>query len=162
MLNRAIGGLQPEGLTDTVLHPQCGAMPLVYFDHWPPPFCIDDMTVPMVPPHRGPASKEEGMQTFMCSFSWTDSGILDLSQTPHRRAAAKKHATWLGISIKDIYLTTGEADLLYILEAPDAESVTKFALLASSSGNVRTKISRAFTAAEFDKMLDDLAHRPTD
>ena len=102
------------------------------------------------------------MATFMCAFSWTDSGILDLSQTPHRRARAKKHAAWLGITIKDIYLTTGESDLLYILEAPNAESVTKFALLACSSGNVRSKISRAFTAAEFDQMLDDLEHRPVD
>jgi uncharacterized protein with GYD domain len=102
------------------------------------------------------------MQTFICSFCWTDGGIKELQRTPHRRASAWKHAELLGIAIKNIYFTLGETDLLYIVEAPDAESVAKFALLVSSSGNVRTRTVRAYTTSEFDTMLEELAKLPSD
>jgi uncharacterized protein with GYD domain len=96
------------------------------------------------------------MPTFICSFSWTDRGIREVTKTAERRAAAKKRAAKLKIKIKDIYLTTGDSDLLYIIDAPDGESVAKFALSIGVQGNVRTKTVRAFTEAEFDKMLKEL------
>ena len=96
------------------------------------------------------------MQTYICSFSWTDSGIVTLQQTASRRAIAKHKAEKLGITIKEIYLTSGEADLLYILEAPDAASVTKLMLLIAKAGNVRTRTAMAFSSDEFDKMLTEI------
>lgn len=97
------------------------------------------------------------MPTFLCTFTWTESGIRNIKQTPLRRKSARQHAKLLNITIKAIYLTCGESDLLYILEAPDDESVAKFAILIGKSGNVRTRTTRAYTEKEFDKMLNELA-----
>jgi uncharacterized protein with GYD domain len=46
---------------------------------------------------------------------------------------------------------------LYILDAPDGESVAKFALVVGAQGNVRTKTVRAYTEAEFDKLLGEIS-----
>jgi uncharacterized protein with GYD domain len=100
------------------------------------------------------------MQTYICSLSFTDSGVVTLNQTPDRRAAAKHKADQLGIKIKEIYMTTGETDMLYILEAPDPGSVAKLMLLMGASSNVRTRTAVAFTADEFDKMLKDIGIVP--
>src|SRR5262245_32596458 len=100
------------------------------------------------------------MPTFICTLHWSDVGIKDLPSTPHRRAATRRRAVALGITVKDIYLTLGDADILYILEAPDHESVAKFALLLNASGNVHCRIVRACPEAEFDRLLDDISHLP--
>ncbi len=96
------------------------------------------------------------MPTFLCSFSFTDAGIRGIKSTTSRRAQAKMRADKLGIKIKDIYLTSGDSDLLYILEAPNGESVAKFAIVVGAQGNVRTKTVRAYTVSEFDKMLGEI------
>jgi uncharacterized protein with GYD domain len=43
-----------------------------------------------------------------------------------------------------------------ILEAANGDNVAKLALVLGSQGNVRTRISRAWTEAEFGKMLSEL------
>jgi len=66
-----------------------------------------------------------------------------------------------GLTVKQIFYTSGEDDILMILEAPDAEAVAKWALFVSSRGNVRTRTARAFTEAEFDAILDHVVdHLP--
>jgi uncharacterized protein with GYD domain len=42
------------------------------------------------------------------------------------------------------------------MEAPDGDTVAKFALMAGSQGSVRTKTARAWTEAEFHKIVADL------
>jgi len=96
------------------------------------------------------------MPTFICSFSFTDAGIRGIMDTTNRRAQARMRAGKLGIKVKEMYLTSGDSDLLYILEAPNGESVAKFALAVGAQGNVRSKTVRAYTESEFDKMLQEL------
>ena len=96
------------------------------------------------------------MPTFLCSFSFTDAGIKGIRETATRRAKAKMRADKLKIKIKDIYLTSGDSDLLYILEAPSGEAVAKFAIVIGAQGNVRTKTVRAYTVQEFEKMLGEI------
>jgi uncharacterized protein with GYD domain len=103
------------------------------------------------------AKREDAMPTFICSFNFTDAGIRKIKNTPERRAKARMRAKKLGITVKDIYLTSGDSDLLYILDAPDGESVAKFALVVGAQGNVRTKTVRAYTEAEFDKLLGEIS-----
>ena len=57
---------------------------------------------------------------------------------------------------KEIYLTSGEHDLLVIAEAPLGDHVTKFALATGSLGNVRTRTSRAWTEPEWTKLMSEL------
>lgn len=96
------------------------------------------------------------MPTFLVSLSWTDQGVRSLKDAPKRAQAGRELAKKMGAEIKQIYLTTGEADLLAVVEAPNGESVAKLALALSAQGNVRTRISRAWTEPEFQKLIAEL------
>ena len=93
---------------------------------------------------------------FICSLSWTEQGIRSVKDAPKRAQAGRELAKKLGVEIKQIYLTTGEADLLLVLEAANGDNVAKFALALSSQGNVRTRTARAWPEPEFHKLVSEL------
>ena len=68
------------------------------------------------------------MPTFILSLNWTEQGIRSVKDAPKRAEAYKELAKKVGVEIKQVYLTTGEDDLLVIVDAPDGDNVTKFAL----------------------------------
>lgn len=96
------------------------------------------------------------MSTFLCSLSWTDQGIRSIKDAPKRSQAARELAKKMGIEIKQVYLTTGDNDLLVILEAPNGDNVAKFMLAIGSQGNVRSRIARAWPESEFAKLISEL------
>jgi len=103
--------------------------------------------------HKG---VEEQMPTFIISLDWTDQGIRGVKEAPKRSQAAKELAKKLGIEIKQVYLTSGEHDLLLILETASGDNVAKFALAVGSMGNVRTSTARAWPETEFQKLISEL------
>ena len=84
------------------------------------------------------------MPTFILSLNWTEQGIRSVKDAPKRAEASKELAKKVGVEIKQVYLTTGEDDLLVIVDAPNGDNVTKFALALGAQGNVRTRTSRAW------------------
>ena len=58
------------------------------------------------------------MPTFILSLNWTDQGIRAVKDAPKRSQAARELAKKLGVEVKQIYLTSGENDLLIIVDAP--------------------------------------------
>jgi uncharacterized protein with GYD domain len=87
----------------------------------------------------------------------------NVSRTPHvfqqpakRAEASKELARKVGVEIKEIYLTSGDNDILLILDAPDGDNVAKFALALGALGNVRTRIARAWPQSEFQKLISEL------
>jgi uncharacterized protein with GYD domain len=96
------------------------------------------------------------MSTFLCSLSWTEQGIRSVKDAPKRSQAARELAKKMGIEITQVYLTTGEHDLLAIMEAPNADNVAKFMLAIGSQGNVRSRITRAWSESEFAKLISEL------
>jgi uncharacterized protein with GYD domain len=99
---------------------------------------------------------EDDMATFILTINWTDQGIRNVREAPKRSEAAKELASKVGVEVKQIYLTSGEHDILVIAEAPNGDNVTKFALAVASLGNVRTSTSRAWTEAEWTKLISEL------
>ncbi len=84
----------------------------------------------------------------------TNSTPLRASGTRSDRAeAAGQLAAKFGGNLKQIYWTMGAYDLVGVLEAPDDESATAYALALSSLGNVRTTTMRAFDAAEMREIV---------
>jgi uncharacterized protein with GYD domain len=96
------------------------------------------------------------MPTFFLTLNWTDQGIRGVKDAPKRSQAAKELAKKVGVEVKQVYLTSGEDDLLIIVEAPSGDNVAKFALATGSLGNVRTRTSRAWSEAEFAKLISEL------
>jgi uncharacterized protein with GYD domain len=100
--------------------------------------------------------REDHVPTFILSLSWTDQGIRSVKDAPKRAEASKELANKLGIQMKEVYLTSGEDDILIILDAPDGDSVAKLALALGSQGNVRTRTARAWPQSEFQKLISEL------
>jgi uncharacterized protein with GYD domain len=96
------------------------------------------------------------MPTFMLSLNWTDQGVRGVKDAPKRAQASRDLAKKVGVEIKQIYFTSGDADLVFIIDAPNGDNVAKFALAVSSLGNVRTRFARAWPEAEFLKLVSEL------
>lgn len=93
------------------------------------------------------------MATFITSIKFTQQGIKGIDETTKRAAALKAAAKKLGVKVTDIYWTLGDHDGVLIFEAPDDETATALMLHLGSLGNVQTTTTRAFNAAEMDKVL---------
>ena len=96
------------------------------------------------------------MPTFIMAMNWTEQGIRAVKDAPKRAQAARELAKKVGIEIKQVYMTSGESDLLAIIDTPSGDNVAKFALALSSLGNVRTKTARAWSEAEYQKLISEL------
>jgi uncharacterized protein with GYD domain len=49
------------------------------------------------------------MPTFMISLNWTDQGIKGIKNAPNRVQVGRDLAKKVGVEIKHLYLTTGDA-----------------------------------------------------
>jgi len=96
------------------------------------------------------------MPTFIMTMNWTDQGIRAVKDAPKRAAASRELAKKVGIEIKQVFLTSGESDLLLIVDTPNGDNVAKFAMALGSQGNVRSRTARAWTESEFQKLLSEL------
>jgi uncharacterized protein with GYD domain len=100
--------------------------------------------------------REDYMSTFILSLNWTDQGIRSVKDAPKRAQAAQEMAKKVGVEIKEVYHTSGENDLLILLETPNGDNVAKFALALGAQGNVRTRTARAWPQSEFQKLISEL------
>ena len=96
------------------------------------------------------------MPLFIVTLNWTDQGIRTVKDSPKRAQAARDLAKKVGVEIKQFYLTSGESDLLVIVESPNGDNVAKLAMALGSQGNIRTKTVRAWTEAEYEKLISEL------
>ena len=96
------------------------------------------------------------MPTFITFVNWTDQGIRNIKEAPHRAEAARALLQKMGGKVKDIYITSGSQDIVFIADAPDGDIMAKFALAVGSQGNVRTNTTRAWSENEFAKIISEL------
>ncbi len=93
------------------------------------------------------------MATYISLINYTDQGIRGIKDSPKRLDAAKKLLKDMGGELKGFYFTMGGYDAVTVAEAPSDEVVVKFVLAVASAGNVRTTTLKAFTEAEFRKVI---------
>jgi uncharacterized protein with GYD domain len=96
------------------------------------------------------------MATYLVLVNFTDQGIRNVRDTRKRAEAFKEAAKQLGVAVKDVYWTLGQYDVVTILDAPDAATVTALNLSVASQGNVRTQTLAAFSAIEIGGILDKM------
>ena len=97
------------------------------------------------------------MGTYIALSSFTDQGIRDVKNTTKRADAVKEAAKKFGADMTQIYWTLGKYDLVAIIEAPNDESATAFALAIGAAGNVRMQTLRAFSRDEMNGILAKMA-----
>jgi uncharacterized protein with GYD domain len=93
------------------------------------------------------------MPTFVSLLNWTDQGVANFKNTVSRSEDARRAAAGMGGTIKEIYWTVGQYDLVTVADFPDDASATAFLLALSSAGSVRTTTLRAFDAAEIGQII---------
>jgi len=110
-----------------------------------------------LPRESGAIQEEEAiMPTFIGMLSWTDQGVRSLKDTPKRIQAARENAKKFGVEIKQIFLTSGEFDVLAIYEAPSADHMAKPAMTNGVIGAVRTRTVQAWPEAEMFKLISEI------
>ena len=93
------------------------------------------------------------MPTYISMLRYTQQGISNAKNAPARIDAAKEAYKKAGGELKAVYLTLGQYDLVAIAEMPNDEAVARLALGMGMQGNIRTETMRAFTEAEFRKIV---------
>jgi len=96
------------------------------------------------------------MPTYIALVDYTDQGIRNVKESPKRLDAAKKMLKDMGGEVKQFYLTMGAHDIVTVVEAPSDETLAKFVLMLAAGGNVRTTTLKAFTEAEYRKLISTL------
>ena len=88
------------------------------------------------------------MATYLVLSNFTDQGIRNIKETTNRADAVRRMAKEFNVTVKEIFWTVGQYDVVSIFEAPDDSSVTALCLAIGQAGNIRTEMLRAFNAEE--------------
>jgi uncharacterized protein with GYD domain len=93
------------------------------------------------------------MSTYIMLANFTDQGIRNVKDSVKRAEAFRELAKGAGVTVKDLYWTLGQYDIVAIADAPDEMMVTALGLTLGKSGNVRTQTLRAFSPTDMTKIL---------
>jgi len=97
------------------------------------------------------------MPHFVSLIRYTQQGMTKIKESPARLDAGKKAAEKLGGKVHGWYLTMGQYDAVIISEFPNDEACAKFSLSVGALGNVTTETLKAFTEAEYRKIIGGLS-----
>jgi uncharacterized protein with GYD domain len=97
------------------------------------------------------------MLTYIVLGSFTEQGIRSVKDTTKRADTAKEAATRFGVTMRDIYWTQGQYDIVCVCEANDETAISAFGLALASAGNVRFQTLRALNRDEMNGVLAKLA-----
>jgi uncharacterized protein with GYD domain len=98
--------------------------------------------------------------TYIGLIDWTDQGIRNVKDTLQRADRADQLGEKYGVKMERLYWTVGPHDLVGILEAPDEEAVSAFALELGATGSVRTTMLRAYEREEMSRIVERLGPAP--
>ena len=96
------------------------------------------------------------MPSYLVLGRYTQKGIEGIRGAPARLDAVKQAARQAGVELKAFYLTLGQYDFVFIMDAPDDEAMARLMLAKAERGNVRSETLRAFTEDEYRKIIAEL------
>lgn len=99
------------------------------------------------------------MATWIITAKLTAHAIAGLMERPEdRRAALDSLVAAAGGDLTEYYFTTGEMDLLMIMEAEGAETCARVAMVMAQAGMVAdTRSMRAWTTVEYAEVCREAA-----
>jgi uncharacterized protein with GYD domain len=93
------------------------------------------------------------MATYVGLVQFTDQGIRSILDTIKRGDAAMAEAEKMGMKVREEFWTMGAYDVVIVVDAPDAETMSAFMLKIGSLGNVKSHTMRAFRREEMEGIL---------
>ena len=93
------------------------------------------------------------MAMYVVLVNFTDQGVRNVKDSTKRAEAFKELAKSSGATVKDLYWTLGQYDIVATVDAPDDMAITALGLTLAKAGNVRTQTLRAFSQAEMGSIL---------
>ena len=93
------------------------------------------------------------MATYIVLGKFTDQGIRGVKDTTKRADAFKAMAKKAGATVKDLYWTLGQFDVMTVVDAPDDATLAALLLSAGALGNLHTLSLRAFSAEEMGPIV---------
>lgn len=96
------------------------------------------------------------MPHYVSLVRYTQQGVAKIKESPARLDAARKAAEKANGKIHGWYLTMGKYDAVLISEFPDDDTAARFVLATAAAGNITTQTLKAFTEAEYRKILGSL------
>ncbi len=96
------------------------------------------------------------MSTYICLCNWTQGGIEYVRESTERLDVAREEWEKEGVTIRDIFMTIGQYDLVIVVETPDDATLAKVLLVQASKGGLRTRTLRAFTETEYRAIIQSL------
>ena len=94
------------------------------------------------------------MTTFIALLDYTDQGIRNIKDSPHRADQFNQMAEKAGAKVVAQYWTIGSHDGVLILEAPNDEVAASVLLALGAFGNVRTTTLRAYEWADAQGLIE--------
>ncbi|MCH6581544.1 MAG: GYD domain-containing protein [Gammaproteobacteria bacterium] len=96
------------------------------------------------------------MAIYISLINFTDQGIRNIKQSPERAQAFRDMVEKAGATVKAIYWTLGNYDLVAITDVPDDATAMTLLLTTGSIGNIRTQTLKGFSAEEMAPILAKL------
>lgn len=96
------------------------------------------------------------MPHYVSLLRYTQQGAAKIKESPARLDRAKKAAETAKGKVLTWYLTLGRYDAVLVSEFPDDEAAARFMLATGALGNVTTETLKAFTEAEYRKIIASL------
>ncbi|MCC2654622.1 MAG: hypothetical protein K0Q60_4788 [Microvirga sp.] len=97
------------------------------------------------------------MPTYVALVTYTERGLQAVRESPKRLDAAKALLKEMGGEMRQVFMTMGEFDLLFIYEAVDDATAARFTLSLGMLGNVRTRTMKAFPEAAYREIIASLS-----
>jgi uncharacterized protein with GYD domain len=96
------------------------------------------------------------MPGYINLLKFTPKALADLKGSPERVNQAKAAAEKMGIRWVGFWSTVGEYDAIVIIDAPNDEAASAFALAQAQKGYVATQGMRAYSEAEWAALVKKL------
>jgi len=97
-------------------------------------------------------TKEDVMTTLVSLINLTDQGMRNVKDSPDRFEAFAAMAEKAGVKVTTVLYTTGQYDMLVIIEGEEAAAMAVMFKVAAM-GNVRAQTLRGFSVSEMRGIL---------
>ena len=96
------------------------------------------------------------MPTYIRLTNLTAEGFEEIEASANRTEQMKAMANEMGGEVKDIYLTMGDFDFVTIVEFPNDQMYTQFALRFAERGMADTETLKALEEGEYLSVIQSL------